>query len=159
MKKLWCLGATLLLPALAWAEPMYVQVDKTRLLAKPSAFAKARATLAYRTQVDVRGKQGAYYLVQTAQGAGFVAAASLNPKKPKYAARLSGDYVSSEEVAMATKGFNAQVETDYRQKNPSLPYGDLDRWEKATTVAEPVKRYEDFRRVGKLGEFQTGGER
>lgn len=145
------------LPALAWAEVMYVQVAKTRLLTKPSAFSRSKATLSYRTKVEVITKTGAYFKVKTKRGTGYVPKRSLVVTKPKYSSRLKGKYISSEEVALATKGFNEQVESDYRRQHNNLPYAALDQLEKDTNYSDPVKTFKTFRKKGKLGEFLTGG--
>ncbi len=156
------LGILLLLfglPALAAAEIQYVQVEKTRLLTKPSAFSSAAAKLAYRTRVEVLGRRGAYVRVKSAAGTGYVSASALSVKQPRFSSRLSKEYVSSDEVALATKGFNAQIESEYRRKNPALPYAILDRLEAKTTYSDPLQHFRAFRQTGKLGEFRTGGER
>lgn len=148
----------LALSAGAGAETKYVQVDKTRLLTKPSAFSKAKATLPYRTRVDVLGQEGAYARVRTGAGEGYLPARSLSAAKPAFTAKLSKQYVSSDEVAMATKGFNAQVESEYRRKNPALPYDELDRLEKQTSYPDAASAFLAFRKTGKLGEYREGGD-
>lgn len=152
------LALAALVPAAVWADVMYVQVSKTRLLEKASAFSKSKAPLAYKTRVEVLGKQGAYYRVKTPHGSGYVPTASLSVKKPQFTSSLSRDYVSSDEVAVATKGFNAQVESDYRAKNPNLPYDALDKMIAETTYPDPGAKFKPFRKQGKLGEYREGGE-
>jgi hypothetical protein len=144
-------------PAWLWAETRYVQVESTRLLKKPSAFSSAMAVLKYQSPVEIIKPVRAYYLVKAANVVGFVPRSSLAVKKPVYAAKLSGSYLSQDEVAMATKGFNAQVEADYRQGNPQLNYTNIDRWEEQTRVPDPFKTFLDFRQLGHLGEFSARG--
>jgi hypothetical protein len=146
------------LAATAWAEIQYVQVEKTRLLSRASAFSKAKVVLPYRTRVETLGRQGAFIQVRTASGTGYVSARSLSDTKPAYSAKLSREYVSSDEVAMATKGFNAQVEAEYRHSNPNLAYDDLNRLEKQTTYADPAAAFQTFRKTGRLGEYRPGGD-
>jgi hypothetical protein len=157
MKRLLILGLLLLLSLAAAAEVRYVQVEKARLLKRPSAFSALVATLPYRTKVETLGQQGAFFNVQTKAGKGYMAAASLIVTPPRFTSQSSAGHVSSDEVATATKGFNAQVESDYRQKNPSLPFATLDRLEAQTRCADPTSIYQAFRKQGKLGEFQPGG--
>lgn len=160
MKRWWLFVVVLVLglAGTALAEVKYVQVEKARLLAKPSAFAKAKATLDYRTRVEVLGQEGAYYRVRVKTAVGYLPARSLATTRPNFSAKLSREYVSSDEVAMATKGFNAQVESEYRKTNPNLPYSTLDRLEAQTHVADPATAQAGFRQAGRLGEFQPGGE-
>jgi hypothetical protein len=147
----------LLLPGATFAEVMYVKVAKTRLLSRASAFSKTKATLKYRTKVTVLVKKGAYFKVRTKQGTGYLPKRSLLVKKPRYSSRLKGKYVSSDEVALATKGFNEQVESDYKHQHRDLPYAELDQLEKDTTYKDVTKTFRSFRKKGKLGEYQEGG--
>ncbi len=148
-----------LFPMILNAEVRYVQIDKARLLKQPSAFGAAVGTLSYRTSVEVLGQKGPYMYVQTKLGKGYLAESSLTLKKPKFASRISGEYVSSEEVATATKGFNSQVESEYRKSNPKLPYNLLDQLESETKYPSPQTMFVAFRKHGKLGEFKEGGMR
>jgi hypothetical protein len=157
MKTFWLCLLLLLLPMAALAEVRYVQVEKARLLKRASAFSALVAVLPYRTKVEVLNPQGAFFRVQAKQGKGYLAAASLTVNQPKFTSQTSVGNVTSDEVATATKGFNAQVESEYRQQNPNLPYAVLDRLEAQTTCPEPQSAYKSFRKQGKLGEFQNGG--
>jgi hypothetical protein len=159
LRRAWMGGILLacLLPGWAGAAVKYVQVSQTRLLERATAFSKTKAVLQYRAAVEVLGQQGAYYFVKSGKLQGYVAQRSLVVTKPAYTAKSSGVYVSSDEVAMATKGFNAQVESEYRQGNPDLAFEELDRLIKATSYPDPNKTFKAFRQAGRLGEFQAGG--
>ncbi len=141
-----------------WAEVRYVQIARARLLKRPSAFSPTVKTLAYRTAVTVVSRRGAFYLVTGKRRHGYIAASSLAAHRPKFASKIAGTYVSSNEVATATKGFNAQVEAQYRQQNANLPYAYLNQLEKATHYPNPQAAFGEFRKQGKLGEFQAGGD-
>jgi hypothetical protein len=156
-KKIWLAIGFLWLAATVFADTMYIQVEKARLLEKPSAFAHSKKTLTYRTPVEVIELYGAFYKVTYQKKEGYLPQRSLSGKKPQYSAKLSKEYVSSEEVALATKGFNAQVEADYRKKNPDLNYKAVDRMEAETTYADPTNHFMDFRKEGKVGEYAKGG--
>ena len=154
----WCAVLVFGLVGPALAEVQYVQVDKARLLTKPSAFSRALATLTYRTPVTVLSRASGYCRVRADAGTGYLPARSLAVTQPAFSAKLSKDYVSSDEVAMATKGFNAQVESEYRKNNPNLPYATLDKLEAATRYPDPAQAFAPFRKTGRLGEFQPGGD-
>jgi hypothetical protein len=145
------------IPLMAFSETMYVQVEKARLLEKPSSFARCKKNLTYQMPVEVIALQGAFYEVTYQQKHGYLSQRSLTGTKPVYSAKLSKEYVSSEEVALATKGFNAQVEAEYRQKNPALAYKALDRLEVATTYSDEANHFTEFRKTGHLGENAKGG--
>jgi hypothetical protein len=143
----------------AGAEDLYVKVEKARVLKRPSAFAPALTTLPYRTRVQILGKSGTYYQVKTKKGKGYLAKTSVAVSRPVYLSELKGQYLSSDEVAMATKGFNAQVEAEHRQANPKLAYSQLDRWIKLTTYTDPGEQFLTFRQNGALGEFSSQGDK
>lgn len=137
----------------------YISVSGTRLLSRHSAFSKTIDRLDAGTQVTVIKKYGSYLKVKTSDSQGWIAARSVQTKKPKigYSDKKTSD-TSSEEVAAATKGFNSDVEGQYKKDNPKLDYDGLDKIEARTTVADPVKDLADFREKGKLGEFSKEKE-
>jgi len=55
---------------------------------------------------------------------------------------------SEDELTLAGKGFNAQVEKEYRQRNSDLDYRAIDRMEGLTVTSAEVQR---FLREGNLG--------
>lgn len=132
----------------------YVSVSGTRLLSRHSAFSRTIDKLEAGTQVTVIKKYGSYLKVKTTDTQGWIAAHSVQTKKPRigYSDKKTSD-TSSEEVAAATKGFNSDVEGQYKKDNPKLDYDQLDKLEARTAVADPLKDLVDFREKGKLGEF------
>jgi len=64
-----------------------------------------------------------------------------------------GSDASAEEVAAATKGFNKQVEAEYKKKNAKLDYDQVNSLLERTAFENPKENLEGFREKGKLGEF------
>ncbi len=60
---------------------------------------------------------------------------------------------SAEEVALAGKGFNKQVEEKYKANNPSVNFIAVDRMLKLKVTPRQLK---SFLEKGKLGEFGGG---
>lgn len=93
----------------------------TKLRSQKRSFAPAVADLAEGDKLAFQSKDGAWLAVKFGATAGFVHATdvSANPD-----VRLSGQGVrenySTSETAAAKKGFNPQVEKNYRQNNPNL---------------------------------------
>lgn len=93
----------------------------TKLRAQKRSFAPAIADLAEGDKLTFERKDGAWLAVKFGPQAGFVhqTDVSTNPD-----VRLSGQGVretySTSETAAAKKGFNPQVEKQYRTNNPSL---------------------------------------
>jgi hypothetical protein len=93
----------------------------TKLRSQKRSFAPAVADLAEGDKLVFEQKDGAWLAVKFGQKAGFVhqTDVSTNP-----GVRLSGQGVrenySTSETAAAKKGFNPQVEKQYRTNNPNL---------------------------------------
>ena len=163
MKKTILMALCLFAGALhAEATRQFVSLDNTRLLSKPTAFAKPNATLKQGTVVWADAAKNGYAKVKVdATGAtGYLSVRALQASKPKSlaAAKKSSD-ASAEEVAAATKGFNKQVEADIRKDgNSEAGYNKLDKAIGRTKIEDPQSNTENFREKGQLGEFQKGAE-
>ena len=132
------------------ADTMSVQSEKAVVRASPGPFASAVATLNYGDQVSVVGEQGAWTKVQTASGAsGWTQTASLSTKKIvlKAGANDVSKTASGEELALAGKGFNSQVEGQFKANNPNVDFKWIDYMEKIK-VGEP--QMVQFLRAGGL---------
>lgn len=146
----------------AEATKQYVTLDNTRLLSKPTAFAKAKATLKQNAVVWAEAPKNGYAKVRVdaTDETGYLSVRALQKTKGKSMAnaKKSSD-ASAEEVAAATKGFNKQVEADLRKDGKNEGgYDKLDKLEKRSTVEDPQSNTESFREKGQLGEFQKGAE-
>ena len=132
----------LLAAGLAWAagEVLSVQVREGKLRAKPSFLGQLTGELAYGERVTVLQEKGTWVQVRDADGrTGWLHASALSEKK---LAMKAGDEqvtggASDDELALAGKGFNDQVEAEYRKQNEDLDYTWVDRMEKiVVTPAE-----------------------
>lgn len=167
MKKL--LLACLLLTGSLHANPVkrYVTLDGTRLLAKPAAFSKSYGSLKLGQLVWAEPATRGYYKVTVPnaaqsglkKSAGYLSGRALQENRPKIGAvaRKSLD-ASAEEVAAATKGFNKQVEAQYKKDNSNLDYDQVTRLEQRTRINDVQTQLKDFREKGKLGEFAASNK-
>lgn len=115
------------------AGTMSVQSEKAVVRASPGPFAASVATLAYGDQVTAVAEQGAWTQVRTAAGAsGWTQTASLTTKRVvlKAGANDVSRTASGEELALAGKGFNSQVEGEFKAKNPNVDFKWIDYMEK-----------------------------
>ena len=158
------LAAFVLLSASLHAEAtkQFVTLDNTRLLSKPTAFAKSKAILKQGAAVWADAPKNGYAKVKVdaTDETGYLSVRALQKTKPKSLAnaKKSGD-ASAEEVAAATKGFNKQIEADLRKDGKNEDgYNKLDKLEKRSAVEDPQSNTESFREKGQLGEFQKGAE-
>ncbi|GAB1483124.1 SH3 domain-containing protein [Treponema sp.] len=121
-----------LLAASAYAADFaYVQVKETQVRESASFMAKIVATIPYGTKVTVFKTAAAWKQVSLADGkTGWLSASALSTKALALKAGENRDTTaSSQEVALAGKGFNAQVEAEYKAGNPALDFASIDRME------------------------------
>jgi SH3-like domain-containing protein len=109
-----------------------VTVRETQLRATPSFLGKIVAVLAYADRVELLETQRDWARVRLADGKtqGWVHASALTEKRVVLQAGSENvrQSASSSEVALAGKGFNAEVEARYREET-GLDYTWVDRME------------------------------
>lgn len=123
---------------LAAGEKMSVQVRTGQLRAKPSFLGSVVASVAYADRVTVAGKQDPWLKVTDARGrTGWIHQSALTKKRIVLSAGAAnvGKGVSGEELALAGKGFNSQVEAEFKAENRNIDFTWVDRME--TFVVSP----------------------
>jgi len=138
--------ALALVAGLAWAagQVMSVQVRTSKLRARPSFLGTTVSEVTYGTQVTVGSRQGPWVHITGPQGqTGWLHESALSGKD---LAMVSGETeaatgASSEEIALAGKGFSDQVEQEYRQQNQGLDYKTVDRIEKIVVTPEQAEAF------------------
>ena len=143
MSKRSILAIALALAGLAslWAAPMSVKVKETQIRATPTYLGKILAIARYGDRLEVLEKQNGWAKVAlpSGKGQGWVNLSALQDKrivlKAGDAAGTSG--ASSGEVALAGKGFNKEVEAQYRDEK-QLDYSWIDRMETYRVTPEQV---------------------
>jgi uncharacterized protein YgiM (DUF1202 family) len=118
---------------------MSVTVKETQVRATPSYLGKILAVLAYGDRVNVLAEQNGWARVSLPAGEGWVNLSALTTKK---VALQSGSQevstgASSGEVALAGKGFNQEVENQYKQEK-NLDYTWVDRMGGFTVTPDQV---------------------
>ena len=125
---------TLILAAAAGAGPdpeRSVQVEQTPLRSAPSFLAGVSGTVRYGDRVTVTGTRDGWAQVRTASGdAGWVHASTLSERRIVLRAGETDARTgaSGEEIALAGKGFNEDVEQAFRQEHDA-EYTWVDRME------------------------------
>ncbi|HUV06579.1 MAG TPA: SH3 domain-containing protein [Spirochaetia bacterium] len=113
-------------------EMMSVTVKETQVRSTPSFMGKILANLAYgdRVQIVEKAKSWAKVLIPGGKGDGWVSLSALTEKRVvlKAGSQDVDKTASSGEVALAGKGFNADVEAKYK-KDKNLDYTWIDRME------------------------------
>ena len=126
-------GVILLMVSTTWSGlgTMSVQVRDGQLRATPSFLGAVVGALNYGDQVDVQQQQGDWMQVNTKGQQGWVHNSALTTKSVSVGgggkdAQLKA---SGKEVALAGKGFNAEVEAQYRKGHQNANYAAVDQME------------------------------
>ena len=114
-------------------EVMSVQVKNGQVRTSPSFLGNIAANLNYGDQVYVLETKNGWFRINPAGSSiqGWIHGSALTAKKIKLGKGNANveKYASSGEVALAGKGFNKQVEAEYKAKNPNLNFAWIDRME------------------------------
>jgi len=151
------LAILVLLGVYAAAETMMsVQVKETKVRGTPTFMGKILATLVYGDRVKVLEEQRGWSKVEAPSANGWVSSSALSKKRIvlQAGAKNVETGASSSEVALAGKGFNEQVEEQYK-KDTKLDYTWVDRME--TFVYLPDELI-SFLQNGGLKPFEGGVE-
>ena len=111
--------------ALAGAEIASVQVRSGQLRDKPSFLGKAGAPVSYGDRLTVMETRGGWVRVQGNGISGWIHSSALTSKK----------------LALAGKGFNEEVEAEYRASNPQADFTWIDKMETMTISPEQAVRF------------------
>jgi hypothetical protein len=115
---------------------MSIQVRNGVVRSNPSFLGKIVTQLPYGDQVSVQTAKGAWYLITNPEKStnGWMHSSALSQKKIilKPGASDAQQAASSDEITLAGKGFNQQVEKDFKSRNPEVDYTWVNKMEKTT---------------------------
>lgn len=141
----WFMAAAglLLLCAAASAGPMSVQIQHGVLKSAPSFLAKNVASVSYGDRVNALLKEGDWVKVETVSARGWLHATAVTERVIvlQNGSRAAATGVSSSEIVLAGKGFNAQVESKYRQDNPNMRFDRVDAMERYAIQPEAEREF------------------
>lgn len=135
-KKSWSLAAAVVclaaVSAIA-AQVMNVQVREGQIRATPSFLGKIVGTVGYGQSVTVQDKRGDWNQVSQSGLSGWMHGSALTTSDLdlQSGSGAAPSSVSGQEMALAGKGFNAQVEKEYRQSHGG-DFAGVDRMERTT---------------------------
>jgi hypothetical protein len=150
-------GALLALAVFLLAETVVVKIQSTSLRKEPKFFASAVAALKAGDSLEKLASQNGWYQVKTSAGiVGWIHSSAVEVKKFNLLAmdKSMKTQASASEVALAGKGFNKQVEDNYKSKHGEANFAAVDKMLKISIQPSDV---ESFIKNGKLGE--SGGGR
>lgn len=126
------------------AEQMSVQVQNAQLRADASFLGKLTGSVPYGTRVTIVQARGDWRQVQTPGGsAGWLHQSALTKKTIvlKAGAQDVATTASGDELALAGKGFNSDVEADFKNKNKDIDFTWIDRMEKFKVSMDEITRF------------------
>lgn len=128
---------------------MNVQVREAVVKSTPNYLGASSGTISYGAQVSVIGEQGNWY--QIASPPGWIPQSAVTKHKVAVdpEKKFAGKGSSRDEVALAGKGFNPQVEAQYKRDNAELAaaYANVDKIEGFGASEGELK---SFQAAGKL---------
>jgi hypothetical protein len=128
---------------------MSIQVKVGQLRAQPNFLGKIVGSLPYGTRVTILQEQGDWLTVESEDKTlkGWLHKSALNPKKIAFKAGPAGlNQVSSDEVVIAGKGFNQQVEQEFKLGHADIDFRWVDKMEKEFGV--PPEELQKFLQAG-----------
>ncbi|RPH48316.1 MAG: SH3 domain-containing protein [Desulfobacteraceae bacterium] len=147
---------SLLMAQAVASQMMSVQVKSGQARKSPTFLGPVIADFAYGDRVQILTQQGAWYQVAlpSGKGQGWMHMSALTEKKIvlKAGAKDVSQAASSDELALAGKGFNKQVENQYRTRNPNLDFRQIDQMEALTVSQAEIQGFiQDGRLTAKGG--------
>ena len=133
--------------AACWAATparMSVQVQSGQVRATPSFLGAVVVTVPYGAAVDVLQQQGEWLQVRTAQDqAGWMHQSALSTKRIVMNAggATAQAGASSDELALAGKGFNSDVEKEFKAKNKNISFATVDRMVKIKVTPHEMQAF------------------
>lgn len=149
-------GAVAVLTVLLLAETVVVKIQTTNLRKEPKFYSQTIAFLTAGSPLEKLSSQDGWFKVRTSAGVvGWVHSSAVETKKFNLLAMNTSmkTQASAGEVALAAKGFNKQVEENYKAKHGEANFAAVDRMLQLKISPSDV---EAFLRKGKLGEFGGG---
>jgi len=126
------LATTTVLPAKE--KSMSIQVRQGQLRSAPSYLSRVTENLKYASRVTILEEKGTWLRVRPAESTkeGWMHTSALTKKKLKLSAgeANASTTVSSEEQALAGKGFNSDVEAKFKENNAEIDFSWVDKMEK-----------------------------
>jgi len=122
---------------------MSVQVKNSAVRSTPTFLGKVVGQLNYGDQVTAVNEKDGWIQIQAKGREGWMHESALTRKKIVFSSGSEqvGKYATTDEVALAGKGFNQSVEKAYRSRNPKLNYQGVDRMESIQISQKDIQRF------------------
>ncbi|MBF0456657.1 MAG: hypothetical protein HQK99_02030 [Nitrospirae bacterium] len=142
MKRFAVIILLLLIPVVVYGETMQVITKENAVRAECNFFSTVTVMVKYADALEIVSTKGDWYMVKFGGKSGCIHKSALDKTAVKLAKSESGSHAaSSDEVSLAGKGFNPQVEDAYKQKHPELDFNLVAKVEGYTVAAERVSEF------------------
>jgi SH3-like domain-containing protein len=149
-------GALVVLTVLLLAETVVVKIQSANLKKEPKFYSQTIVVLTAGSSLEKLSSQNGWFQVRTSGGVvGWIHSSAVETKKFNLLSldKSAKTQASAGEVALAAKGFNKQVEENYKAKHGEANFAAVDKMLQFKISLSDV---EAFLRKGKLGEFGGG---
>ena len=147
------LGISVVFVSIVLADNLVVKVKSTHLRAQPVFYASTVAVLQAGDSVDKLAEKEGWYRVRTKRGQeGWLHSSSVQEKKFSLLTlgKSAKTEATADEVALAGKGFNQQVEEKFKANNSQISFIWVERMVRLKVTPEQLKK---FLQAGQLGGF------
>jgi hypothetical protein len=149
------LALVLLMPGIGWGEVLKVAQPDQSLYPDPDFASTPVASVPAGAEVNVETQAGDWYKVEYQGQTGWLNRQAFGKPQPARSGfslpgLLTGKPVketSSDEVALAGKGFTPEIENTYRSKHPEMNFAQVDKIESFTV---PPAKLQTFIKEGDL---------
>ncbi|MFH1844384.1 MAG: SH3 domain-containing protein [bacterium] len=153
-----CLGTLAILAVTAWAatEILSVQVKSGQLRATPTFLGKVVSQVGYGEQVTVQQRRGPWIqVVDSRSNVGWIHESALTEKRIELTSSDSDlrAHTTADELALAGKGFNAEVEAEFKDQNQDVDFSWVDWMENVWVTDEQSVEFLD---TGEVTDSQGG---
>ncbi|GBD98604.1 hypothetical protein BMS3Abin07_00628 [bacterium BMS3Abin07] len=133
----------LFLISAAYAETANVITRENAIRKECRFFSPIKAIVKYNDELQIISQEGDWFHVKFGNIAGCIHKSAIRKKSFSLSGLLGTEAraASSNEVALAGKGFNPQVESSYKQKHPELDFRTVDRIENYNVPGDKLKAF------------------
>lgn len=132
----------LLMPVSAFAATLSVQVEEGQIRSTPSFLGEIIDKVVYGESVELVKEQGAWRMVNSKRKPGWIHQSALSESKIELAPGGNvSEGASGKEIALAGKGFNADVENAYKAGHQQISFAWVDAMEKFTVNNADLEQF------------------
>lgn len=143
MRRLLISVMVLLMPVSAWATSLSIQVEEGQVRNKPSFLGEIVDKVVYGESVELVKEQGAWRMVNTLRKpGGWIHESAVSESKVELVPGSNvNEGASGKEIALAGKGFNADVEDAYKAGHQQMSFAWVDNMEKFTVNNADIEQF------------------